>query len=304
MAVRNLASLDKCRSLISKTKLFVFDCDGVIWRGSTLIDGVKEALEGLLARDKTIAFVTNNSTKSRSKFVDKFHKLGLNFVKEGQIWSSAYAAACYLRDTARLPKDRKVYVVGQQGLKEEIEAMGYAVVGGPEHAETRLNKIPDVFDIDRSVGAVVVGFDRDINYYKLTYATMCAREIEDCHFIATNRDAITHLNNEQEFPGGGTMVAALAVSIGREPQVAGKPSPFLVHAVRQSVGLDESAAAVMVGDRLDTDIVFGNTTGMTTVLVLSGVTKMTQVTNELSAESQPDEVMTSLADWAEAMKEG
>jgi phosphoglycolate/pyridoxal phosphate phosphatase family enzyme len=200
-----------------------------------------------------------------------------------------------------LPTSRKVYVVGQQGLKAEIEAFGYTVLGGPAHAHARLDKIPDTFEIDLSVGAVVVGFDRDINYYKMTYATMCAREIDDCHFIATNRDAITHLNNDQEFPGGGTMVAALATSIGREPEVAGKPSPLLVHAVRHSTGLDDSAAACMVGDRLDTDIVFGNTTGMTTLLVLSGVTRLEQVSDALPTESQPTLVASSLASLAAVM---
>ena len=228
---------------------------------------------------------------------------GLDFVTEDQIWSSAYAAACHLRDTVRLSTDRKVYVVGQQGLQAEIEAVGYTVLGGPAHAQARLGKVPDVFEIDPKVGAVVVGFDRDINYWKLTYATMCAREIDGCHFIATNRDALTHLNNDQEFPGGGTMVAALATSIGREPDVAGKPSPLLVHAVRHSTGLDESAPACMIGDRLDTDIVFGNTTGMTTLLVLSGVTRLEHVTDELAPESQPTLIAPSLASLAEAMRE-
>jgi phosphoglycolate/pyridoxal phosphate phosphatase family enzyme len=295
----------QCRKLVEETTLFVFDCDGVLWRGSHLIPGVPAALLGLRKAGKTIAFITNNSTKTRVEFAEKFAKLGLGWVQPEQMLSSAFAAARYLADVHRLPVDRKVYVVGQAGLVDEIEAAGYTVLGGPAHAHWSLDKIPPRFEFDRSVGAVVVGFDRDINYAKLTYATMCAREIPDCLFLATNRDAITHLNNDQEFPGGGTMVAALEAAIGRPPAVAGKPASLLLDWLYRQHSMDRATArACMVGDRLDTDIVFGNSNGMTTLLVLSGVTRDEHLapSANLAPEAQPTLVIESLATLAQVFE--
>ncbi|EDQ92988.1 uncharacterized protein MONBRDRAFT_21060 [Monosiga brevicollis MX1] len=300
-----MMNVAQCRALIESTKLFVFDCDGVIWRGATLIDGVADALDGLRRHGKRVAFITNNSTKTRANFVKKFHGLGLTWVERDDVWSSASAAAAYLTQRAKLDKSRKVYVVGQSGLCEELCEAGYTVLGGPDDEGSSVFPVPERFEVDPAVGAVVVGFDRAINYYKLAYATMCARENKDCLFLATNRDAITHLNDEQEFPGGGTMVAALETAIGRAPEVAGKPSPFLVDALYAFHGLDrDSAHAVMVGDRLDTDIIFGNTNNMATLLVMSGVTRQSHVdATQPGEDDYPTYIAPSLKLLADTLAE-
>ena len=119
------------------------------------------------------------------------------------------------------------------------------------------------------VGAVVVGFDRYINYYKIQYATLCIRENPGCLFIATNRDAVTHLTDAQEWAGNGSMVGAIAGSTKREPITVGKPAEFMLDNIARTFGL-ERRQICMVGDRLDTDILFGKNGGLTTCLVLSG----------------------------------
>ncbi|KAH8501285.1 hypothetical protein H0E87_016195 [Populus deltoides] len=122
---------------------------------------------------------------------------------------------------------------------------------------------------DKDVGAVVVGFDRYFNYYKVQYGTLCIRENPGCLFIATNRDAVTHLTDAQEWAGGGSMVGAFVGSTQREPLVVGKPSTFMMDYLANKFGILKSQIC-MVGDRLDTDILFGQNGGCKTLLVLSG----------------------------------
>ena len=123
--------------------------------------------------------------------------------------------------------------------------------------------------IPPQVGAVVVGFDRHLNYHKVQMATLCIRENPGCLFIATNTDAVTHLTDAQEWAGNGAMVGAIKGSTQREPIVVGKPASFMLDDIAARSGLAPSQIC-MVGDRLDTDVLFGKNGGLTTILVLSG----------------------------------
>ncbi|GMH33884.1 hypothetical protein BSKO_01718 [Bryopsis sp. KO-2023] len=288
------ASPDDIVSLLDKVQAFIFDCDGVIWRGDKLIDGIPETLDLLRAMGKRLVFVTNNSTKSRAGYVKKFTSLGLSITPE-EIYSSSYAAAAYL-ESIDFDKNKKVYVVGEIGIQEELDLKGFTHTGGPEDKDKQIVlgegvKMPH----DADVGAVVVGFDRNINYYKLQYATLCIRENPGCLFVATNTDAVTHLTDVQEWAGGGTMVGALKGSCQREPVVVGKPASFMLDNIASSFGLEKSEIC-MVGDRLDTDILFGRNGGLATCLVLSGVTTEKTL---LSDENKihPDYYVPSLAEF-------
>lgn len=307
-----LAAKMDLKTLVSRTELFVFDCDGVIWHGDHIIPGMiaclsrvsammtagaKNALETLKAANKKLSFVTNNSTKTRKAFSNKFKRLGIPWVEENDIWTSAYAAAAFLRDETKLPSSKKVYVVGEQGLVDELESVGYSCLGGPADAHKVFDG--DVLHVDENIGAVVVGFDGYINYYKLSYATIAARTLPGCVFLATNRDSLTHLNPTQEFPGGGTMVAALETAIGTKPLVAGKPSPFLMTAVEGSHGINAGSGVncCMIGDRIDTDVLFGKANDIDTILVLTGVTSKAMAAN-LTEKESPTLVTESIADLA------
>jgi phosphoglycolate phosphatase len=262
---------DPEKELLDQVDVFIFDCDGVIWRGDSLIDGIPETLAKLRAAGKKMFFVTNNSTKSRAGYKKKFDGLGLNDVPAEEIFSSSFAAAAYLEQTKFKDTGKKVYVIGEVGICEELDLIDVPYIGGPADS----NKQPDMgsggmLEVDEDVGAVVVGFDRNVNYYKIQYAQLCINE-HDAQFIATNLDAVTHLTDAQEWAGNGSMVGAIKGCTGQEPLVVGKPSPLMIDYLENKYGMDRSRIC-MVGDRLDTDVLFGTDNGLKSLLVLSGVT--------------------------------
>ncbi|XP_020977586.1 phosphoglycolate phosphatase 1B, chloroplastic isoform X2 [Arachis ipaensis] len=262
--------LKNADELIDSVETFIFDCDGVIWKGDKLIEGVPETLDMLRSKGKRLVFVTNNSTKSRKQYGKKFETLGLD-VSEEEIFASSFAAAAYLK-SIDFPKDKK-----EDGDKKIELKPGFLM----EH--------------DHDVGAVVVGFDRYFNYYKIQYGTLCIRENPGCLFIATNRDAVTHLTDAQEWAGGGSMVGALGGSTQREPLVVGKPSTFMMDYLANKFGIAKSQIC-MVGDRLDTDILFGQNGGCKTLLVLSGVTSL-ETLQSPNNSIQPDFYTNKISDF-------
>lgn len=279
------------QALLDQTDVFVFDCDGVIWKGDSLIAGVPVALALLRKLGKRTFFVTNNSTKSRAGYLKKFHSLGLTEVQAEEIYSSSYAAAAYLQ-SVDFPKEKKVYVVGEVGIEEELDLLGIAHIGGSQDAGKVVELKPGfALPHDPDVGAVVVGFDRHFNYYKIQYAQLCINVNPGCKFIATNLDALTHLTDAQEWAGNGSMVGCIRGCTTQEPIVVGKPSGFMMDNIAHKFGIDKTRIC-MVGDRLDTDILFGQQNGTSTLLVLSGVT-----TEETLSKSpvRPGHVANSIA---------
>ncbi|KAK9195102.1 hypothetical protein WN943_003220 [Citrus x changshan-huyou] len=312
--------LKNADELIDSVETFIFDCDGVIWKGDKLIDGVPETLDMLRSKGKRLVFVTNNSTKSRKQYGKKFETLGLTVTEvkdsflsivclkfhqipspnssefsQEEIFASSFAAAAYLK-SIDFPKDKKVYVVGEDGILKELELAGFQYLGGPEDGGKKIELKPGfLMEHDKDVGAVVVGFDRYFNYYKVQYGTLCIRENPGCLFIATNRDAVTHLTDAQEWAGGGSMVGAFVGSTQREPLVVGKPSTFMMDYLANKFGIQKSQIC-MVGDRLDTDILFGQNGGCKTLLVLSGVTSLSMLQSPNNS-IQPDFYTNKISDF-------
>jgi len=279
-AARTVMMADKVKKLpdaekadfINGVNAFIFDCDGVIWKGDSIIPGVPETLDMLKSMGKRLIFVTNNSTKSRAGYLKKFHSLGLTQVTAEEIFSSSFAAAAYLEYTKFKETGKKVYVVGEVGIQEELDLVGVPHIGGPADGDKKIDLSPgNYMEHDKDVGAVVVGFDRYFNYYKIQYATLCLRENPGCQYIATNTDAVTHLTDAQEWAGNGSMVGCIKGSSQVEPTVVGKPAAFMLDYIADKFDLRRDQIC-MVGDRLDTDILFGKDGGLRTMLVLSGVT--------------------------------
>ncbi|TVU11036.1 hypothetical protein EJB05_44598, partial [Eragrostis curvula] len=317
-----LLTVDAARSLVDSVDAFLFDCDGlrfvsfppcrVIWKGDKLIEGVPETMELLRKLGKKLVFVTNNSRKSRKQYSKKFRALGLE-VTEEEIFTSSFAAAMFLK-LNNFPLEKKVYVVGEDGILEELKLAGFECFGGPEDGKKSIKLEADFyFEHDKSVGAVVVGLDQYFNYYKMQsdslsthlfvallasflkgYARTCISENPGCLFIATNRDPTGHMTSAQEWPGAGTMVAAVSCSVQKEPVVVGKPSSFLMDFLLKSFNL-ETSRMCMVGDRLDTDILFGQNTGCKTLLVLSGCTALAEL-QDASNKIHPDHYTNSVHD--------
>ena len=204
----NILKDEDKKSLVDSVETFIFDCDGVIWKGDSLIEGVPETIAMLRAMGKRLIFVTNNSTKSRAGYLKKFLGLGLEITAE-EVFSSSFAAAAYL-ESIDFPKDKKVYVVGETGILEELDGVGISHLGGEADKGKEVTLASgQLMEHDPDVGAVIVGFDRNVNYYKIQYATLCIRENPGCMFIATNTDAVTHLTDAQEWAGNGSMVGAI-----------------------------------------------------------------------------------------------
>jgi len=236
-------------------------------------------LEALKAAGKRIFFVTNNSTKSRKGYKGKFTGLGLN-VEDEEIFSSSFAAAAYLEQTKFKESGKKVYVIGEIGICEELDLIDIPHIGGPDDAGKSVElKSGFALPYDKDVGAVIVGFDREINYHKIQSAQLCINENEGCEFIATNLDAVTHLTDAQEWAGNGAMVGAIRGCTGIEPTLVGKPSPLMIDYIVEKYSCDRDRIC-MVGDRLDTDILFGQNNGLKSCLTLSGVTTEEKLMDE------------------------
>lgn len=199
-------------------------------------------------------------------------------------------------DQNPLPAGKKVYVVGQAGICEELDLAKVPYIGGPADAGKTVEFGPGIkLEHDHDVAAVIVGLDTAINYYKIQYAQLCINENPGCKFIATNLDALTHLTDAQEWAGNGCIVGAIKGCTGKEPILVGKPSPLMIDYIVEKYAVDK-ARICMVGDRLDTDVLFGTNNGLKTVLTLSGVTKVEKL---LSDENQiiPDFYVDSIKDF-------
>lgn len=286
---------DPMPELLDGVDVFIFDCDGVIWRGDSLIPGIPETLEKLRALGKKMFFVTNNSTKSRAGYKKKFDSLGLDVPAE-EIFSSSFAAAAYMEQTKFKESGKKVYIIGEVGICEELDLINVPWSGGPEDN----GKVPDMgkggkIEQDKDIGAVIVGFDRNVNYFKIQTAQLCINENPGCEFIATNLDAVTHLTDAQEWAGNGSMVGAIKGCTGVDPTVVGKPSPLMIDYLCDKLGLERQKIC-MVGDRLDTDVLFGTDNGLKSLLVLSGVTTEEKLLSEEN-KITPDYYADSIVDF-------
>ncbi|KAI8321413.1 2-phosphoglycolate phosphatase, partial [Martensiomyces pterosporus] len=267
MAPIKLESRSDYESFVGSYDTFLFDCDGVIWRGSTVVENVCATLDMLRSKGKRLIFVTNNSATSRKDYVKKFTKLGIKASAE-EIFSSAYATAVYLHDVAKFGSEKKAYVIGGSGIRNELEEVGISTIGDGDTAEISLATLNEV-EPNPDVGAVVFGIDYDISYRKLANAHVNLTQNDSCLFIATNDDR-TLPGGKHMYPGCGSLLSTLIHSTQRTPLVMGKPNTPMLDCVMEKYHLDP-ARTCMVGDRLDTDVLFGIKGGLSTLCVLTGV---------------------------------
>lgn len=257
--------------------LFVFDLDGVVYRGETAVSGAVTALNRLADAGHTLFYLTNNSTRSRADYGAKLTRLGIPTLPE-HVMTSGYATGLHL--SALGAEGSSVYVVGERGLSEELALAGMRV-------------LPP--DSDECADFVAVGLDRELTYARLSRAHW--QITHGARFIATNRDGTFPLEGGVEIPGGGSMVAALEASTGPAEVTIGKPEPYTWEQILRLTGAPP-AGAVMVGDRPETDIFGARRVGMRTVLVLTGVATAAELPH-LPPEQRPDRVIASVAELPE-----
>jgi HAD superfamily hydrolase (TIGR01450 family) len=228
---------------------FVVDIDGVLVRGPEVIVGAPDALQALAARGPLV-LLSNNATRSRRGIAERLRSLGFD-VDAGNVVNSAFIVARHLQ---HVMGPASVFVVGESGLREELELAGHAVVD-PVDAEV-----------------VVTGMDRELTYGKLADALRAL--VGGARYVATNADA-TFPTPDGPTPGAGAIVGALR-GMGHPPdEIVGKPSPTAFEIALETLGVDDPRDCLVVGDRLETDIDGALNVGCEAALVLTGVTPRT-----------------------------
>ncbi|XP_028669654.1 LOW QUALITY PROTEIN: glycerol-3-phosphate phosphatase [Erpetoichthys calabaricus] len=291
------------QELLATVDTVLFDCDGVIWRGDQAIPGAPEVINALKSHDKRVFFVTNNSTKTRAMYAEKLGRLGFQ-ASEEEVFGTAYCSAVYLKRTAKL--DGKVYLIGGNALSQELQRVGIQHVGsGPDPVTGSQNDWANV-PLDPDVKAVLVGFDEHFSYMKLARAL---RYLDDprCLFIGTNTDTRLPLEGGRAVPGTGCLVRAVETVAHRKAQIIGKPNHFMFDCLASEYGIQPSRT-LMVGDRLDTDILLGSNCGLKTLLTLTGVSQLEEALEHLESGSEarlclvPDYYVDTIGDLLPALQ--
>ena len=234
--------------------------------------------------------MTNLLYLDRKECWDKFQKLGFTSITPEQIIPATYAMAKYL--VCELPHVTEVLVIGSSGMCRELELHGLTV-----HTS-----FPDItneatfaqLEVNPTIGAVVVGYDFTWTYSKLAYASLCIQH-NNCPLLVTSRDAFDQLK-DRRIPGMTALVNGLEACTGKEATVVGKPSKWLIDHLISTHELNPKRTC-MIGDRLDSDMVFGHNGKLTKVLVLTGCTSASQVEalKESESPTYPHILLSSLA---------
>lgn len=231
--------------ILSNLRALLIDLDGVLWVGSQPLPGVAEFFSFLDAHQIRYVLVSNNATRRADYPVERLGKLGIS-ISPGNVLTSADATPMWLQD--RLPRARRVYVIGERALRDALTEGGFEIV-------------------ERDADVVVVGLDRELTYEKLKRGTLEIRR--GSSFIATNTDR-TLPTEEGLTPGAGSIVAAMMAATDAEPVIIGKPGRPMFEIALKISGTEPQHTA-MLGDRLDTDIDGAAEVGLNTIMVLTGV---------------------------------
>ena len=228
---------------LREKKGFICDMDGVIYHGNKILDGVKEFVQWLYANDKHFLFLTNSSERSKTELKQKLARMGLD-VDESHFYTSALATAKFVK--SQCPR-ATAYVIGAPGLYNALYDEGITI-----------NDVnPDY---------VIIGECRTYNYESLEKALHLV--LNGAKLIGTNPD-LTGPTEKGLAPACKSLIAPIELASGKNAYFIGKPNPLMMRTGLKLLGV-HSAEAVMIGDRMDTDIIAGIETGLDTALVLTG----------------------------------
>ncbi len=247
-------------------KSYLIDMDGVLLSGSTIIPGADRFVAQLKAREIEYLVLTNNPMYTPGDLAHRFQNIGLDVPVE-RIFTSALATALFLQSQQH---NGTAFVIGESGLTEAIHGVGYVIT-------------------DQNPDYVVLG---ETHTYNLEFITKAIRLIADgARFIATNPDP-SGPSEGGLVPACGAMAALIETASGVSPFFVGKPNPLMMRTALNYLDV-HSEDTVMVGDRMDTDVLAGVESGMETILVLTGVTRREDV---LRYPYRPTLVVESVAD--------
>ncbi len=223
---------------------FICDMDGVIYHGNHLLPGAKDFVEWLLKENKSFLFLTNSSERSPRELRQKLQRMGMD-VEETHFYTSALATAEFL--STQMPHC-SAYVIGEAGLQNALYEAGIT------------------FN-DVSPDYVVVGETRHYNYESILRAVSLVNK--GARLIGTNPDLTGPIEGGIA-PACRALVSPVEMATGKQAYFVGKPNPLMMRTGRKMLGC-HSAEMVIIGDRMDTDIIAGIESGIDTVLVLTGV---------------------------------
>jgi len=239
-------NLDQIRS----KSAFIIDMDGVIYHGNRLLRGAVELVAWLRAKEKKFLFLTNSSERSPAELSQKLGRLGIA-VEPEHFYTSALATAAFL---ASQRPGGSAFVIGEPGLISALYDAGY----------TMNNVNPDY---------VVVGESRSYNLETLEKAVRLVNA--GARLIGTNPD-MTGPTEQGIVPATGALIAPIELSTGNKAYFIGKPNPLMMRQALKALGATREMTAI-IGDRMDTDMIAGIETEIETILVLSGVTKIEDI---------------------------
>ena len=231
---------------ISEKKFFLLDMDGTIYLDNDLFDGTIDFLEEIKRRGGRYLFLTNNSSKSADAYVEKLKKIGIEATSEDFL-TSTYATILYIKD--KFP-GRKFYSIGTASFTNELLSAGIDVTT----------------EVSDDVFGIVMGNDNELTFKKLEDA--CKLLLRDVEYIATNPDWVCPTSFGY-VPDCGSFAEMLWRASGKRPKFIGKPEPEMIYLALEKFGYSKDDA-IMIGDRVYTDIASGYNAGIDTILVLSG----------------------------------
>lgn len=264
---------------LKRIDTILLDGDGVLWRADSPITGIQDLFATLNEQGINWALITNNNTHTIETYVNKLARFGIQ-ANPSQIFSSSSVTATYLLE--RYSQGAHLHVVGMDGLITTLQDAGFNVNTGEQ--------MPP-----EPVVAVVAGMDRELTHEKVKVALRLL--LGGASFIATNTDG-SFVTPEGFNPGTGMVIGALQATSGIEPIVIGKPQAAIFEAAMKRFQTTPERT-LMVGDRLNTDILGANRLGIQTVAVLTGVTSRDELS---SSEIQPDWVLEDIKELNQVIR--
>lgn len=249
-----------------ENKSFLIDMDGVLVQGKKMIPGADKFIQSLRDKNRKFLILTNNSIYTPIDLAHRLQTSGVE-VSQEEIYTSAMATANFMKTQKA---GGNAFVIGESGLNLAIHDAGFILT--PEN--------PDF---------VVLGETFDYNFRQVTKAIRLI--VDGAHFLATNPDP-TGPSDEGIVPAFGAMANLIEKASGKSPFFCGKPNPFMMRSALNHLGV-HSEHTVMIGDRMDTDVIAGVESGMQTYLVLTGVTEMEMIKR---FPFQPGRIFNSVAD--------
>ncbi len=267
-----------------KLRGVVLDMDGVLWHGDKTLPGFGELFEALGQLKLPFILATNNATKTVTQYTEELARFGVQVSAE-QILTSPGAAVDHLKE--HFAEGTRVYVVGEAALHETVSAAGFTVIGPLEVRNGQ-------------TAAVVVGglTTTSLSYDLLAMASLLVRQ--GAAFVATNYD-LTYPAEMGQLPGAGAVLSVITSATGVEPTVVGKPHAGMFQAAAKRLGV-RPEKILMVGDRLETDILGAKEAGFKTALLLTGVSKREDI-GDTESSSTPDYVLDDLAALIQVLHE-